>query len=223
MGSVSVVHVLAARIRNANNEIRSRRLRNRKTVNFGAGCSVATDAVVVGQLSVGAYTGINSGFVSKGHGPVTIGRYCAIGHGVTVVSGQHPINRAALQFALYRRFGWDASERKTAGVSIGSDVWIGDRAIVLPEVSIGHGAIIGAGAIVSRDVAPFEIVAGVPAKVIRNRFPDDVIEWLLETLWWEREVEELEGLQRFFEADLAQLGPAELDNLFSGVSDLSEG
>jgi acetyltransferase-like isoleucine patch superfamily enzyme len=74
-------------------------------------------------------------------------------------------------------------------VSIGSDVWIGTRAIVLRGVNVGHGAIIAANAVVTKNVPDYAIVAGVPAKIIRYRFDPDKIKWLLESNWWELDKE----------------------------------
>ena len=68
---------------------------------------------------------------------------------------------------------------------IGNDVWIGWHAIITPGVSIGDGAIIAAGAVVTHDVPPYAIVGGIPAKVIRKRFSDDMIEKLLKIKWWD--------------------------------------
>ena len=68
---------------------------------------------------------------------------------------------------------------------IGSDVWIGYRATILGPVTIGHGAIIGAGAVVTSDVAPYAIVAGNPARVLRTRFSPEIIEQMLDIAWWE--------------------------------------
>lgn len=71
-------------------------------------------------------------------------------------------------------------------VEIGNDVWIGSGALLLPGVHIGDGAIIAAGAVVTKDVEPYAIVGGVPAKIIRKRFNDEQIKYLLELKWWDK-------------------------------------
>jgi acetyltransferase-like isoleucine patch superfamily enzyme len=73
-------------------------------------------------------------------------------------------------------------------VTIGHDVWIGTRSIIMGGVSIGNGAIIGAGAVVTKDVPPYAVVAGVPAKVVRYRFDAEEIEKLEEIKWWDRDI-----------------------------------
>ena len=75
---------------------------------------------------------------------------------------------------------------------IGNDVWIGKRAIIKAGVKIGDGAVVGAGAVVTKDVPPYAIVAGVPAKIIKYRFDEDTIAQLLKTKWWNLSDEELE-------------------------------
>jgi len=68
---------------------------------------------------------------------------------------------------------------------LGHDVWIGARAIILDGVQVGSGAVVAAGAVVTKDVLPYTVVGGVPARVIRKRFPNDVIEALLAWQWWD--------------------------------------
>ncbi|MEZ8122597.1 CatB-related O-acetyltransferase [Vibrio splendidus] len=72
----------------------------------------------------------------------------------------------------------------TQKIVIGNDVWMGANVILLPGIVIGDGAVIAAGAVVSKDVPPYAIVGGVPAKIIKHRFSDDIIEGLLDTQWW---------------------------------------
>ncbi|SHM79925.1 transferase hexapeptide (six repeat-containing protein) [Caldanaerovirga acetigignens] len=78
-------------------------------------------------------------------------------------------------------FNW----RRTHRVVIGHDVWIGHGAILLPGVKVGTGAVVGAGAVVTKDVEPYAIVAGVPARKIKERFPREVVEKIMETQWWD--------------------------------------
>jgi hypothetical protein len=77
---------------------------------------------------------------------------------------------------------------------IGNDVWIGQNAVILPGVHIGDGAIIGASSVVGSDVAPYTIAAGNPAKALRKRFDDELIDLLLRFRWWDKTVEEINSL-----------------------------
>ena len=89
-------------------------------------------------------------------------------------------------------------------VNIGNDVWIGDNVYILAGVKIGNGAIIAMGAVVTRDVEPYTIVGGVPAKVIRKRFNDEQIKKLEEIKWWNKStdwilehIEDFEDIEKF--------------------------
>ena len=84
---------------------------------------------------------------------------------------------------------------------IGNDVWIGSRAIVLQRVRIGHGAVVAAGAVVTQDVAPYTIVGGVPARILRKRFDDDVIRSLADWQWWDQVDREPQVVAAMFAAD----------------------
>ena len=77
---------------------------------------------------------------------------------------------------------------------MGNDAWIGQNVTILPGVHIGDGAIIGANSVVGSDVEPYRIVAGNPAKVIRKRFDDELIELLLKFQWWNKSIEEIQAL-----------------------------
>lgn len=77
---------------------------------------------------------------------------------------------------------------------IGNDVWIGQNAVILPGVHIGDGAIIGANSVVGSNVEPYTIVVGNPAKVLRKRFDDELTELLLRFKWWDKSIEEINGL-----------------------------
>ena len=112
----------------------------------------------------------------------------------------HPVDWVSMSPVFYsgrdsvrKKFSqFDRPADKTT--NIGSDVWIGDGAIIKQGVNIGVGAVIGMGSIVTKDVPPYTIVAGNPAHPIRKRFSDDVISRLLESRWWEKSDKELESL-----------------------------
>lgn len=130
-----------------------------------------------------------------------IGKFCSIASSNRINPGNHPMWRAALHHFTYRSesygFALENDEeffdwRKAHRVTLGNDVWIGHGAVILPGVTIGTGAGIGAGAVVSKDVPPFAIVGGVPAKQIRYRFDEKVREGLLDLAWWDWPREKLE-------------------------------
>lgn len=123
-----------------------------------------------------------------------IGRFCAIGAGCRFLMGgsNHPnVGVATYPFAVLP--GWQfpgsvevlQSGFVTDDTVLGHDVWLGLEAIVMPGITIGHGAIVAAGAVVTEDVAPYAIVGGNPARVIRHRYDPDQIALLLEVAWWD--------------------------------------
>ena len=90
-------------------------------------------------------------------------------------------------------------------VVIGNDVWIGHNAIIVGEVNVGNGAIIAAGSVVTKDIPPFSIVAGVPAKVIKKRFSNDIINEIEFLKWWDFSKEELIQIKNLFFKDLNKI------------------
>lgn len=123
----------------------------------------------------------------------SIGKYCAIAPFVRINPSTHPYWRPAVANFTYRSMDYGITEndqeffdsRKKDRVAIGNDVWIGQNALIMPGVTIGDGAIIGGNAVVTKDILPYEIVGGVPAKHLRMRFNERVIESLLRIKWWE--------------------------------------
>lgn len=130
-----------------------------------------------------------------------IGKYCQIAAGVEFVmnGANHQLN-AVTTFPFYTLEGWDMQPPELSDLPIrgdtvvGNDVWIGQNALILPGVHIADGAIIGANSVVGSDVEPYTIVAGNPARPLRKRFDDELIELLLRFKWWDKSVEEVNDL-----------------------------
>ncbi len=123
-----------------------------------------------------------------------IGKFCNIASHVRIGATDHPLDRASLHHFLYRSAGyWDDAgddaewfdKRRARMARIGHDTWIGHGAQIKPEVTVGHGAVIAAGAVVTRDVAPYMIVAGVPATPLRARLTPDLAQRMMALAWWD--------------------------------------
>ena len=124
----------------------------------------------------------------------TVGRFANIAAMTRIGPTDHPFAHAAQHHFLYRSsYYWDDvaddadffAARAARRTMLGADCWIGHGAIIKPEVTVGIGAIVASGAVVTKDVAPFMIVAGCPALPLRARFPERVIERLLALAWWD--------------------------------------
>lgn len=141
------------------------------------------------NVQMGDYSsvGINSKIANA-----VIGRYTVIAREVYIGVGVHPTDFLSAHSIFYKNNPWgfhpewvkkhDFDENPIS--HIGNDVWIGTRAIIMDGVSIGDGAIVASGAVVTKDVPPYAVVGGVPAKVIKYRFSQEMIDRLLEIQWW---------------------------------------
>jgi len=127
----------------------------------------------------------------------SIGNYCSIAPDVKIGLGIHSINLISTFPAFYSMrkqcqitFVSEGDDliQESGKITIGNDVWIGANAIILDNVTIGNGAIIAAGAIVNKDVPPYSIVAGVPARFIKSRFSEEEINILLKSKWWLKDI-----------------------------------
>lgn len=151
------------------------------------------------SIGIGTYIGKNSEI-----NYASIGKFCSIADCVHIGFGSHPGNYVSMHpstyydttqvlgytFAdttLFNPYKWiDKNNKKL--VDIGNDVWIGSRVMIMDGVSIGHGAIIAAGAVVTKDIEPYAVVGGVPAKFIKYRFDEEYRRFLLQFKWWNRDL-----------------------------------
>lgn len=112
----------------------------------------------------------------------TINNYCSIGPGCLIGAGHHPLEKIVMSTRIAENlYGHMVDAKKT---NIGSDVWIGANSIIKQGLTIGNGSVIGANSVVTKDIAPYSIVAGAPAKHIRYRFDESLIEIIESTKWY---------------------------------------
>ncbi|HFQ5370496.1 TPA: CatB-related O-acetyltransferase [Vibrio vulnificus] len=161
---------------------------------FKEGCRYISEKFF--GFSVGKYSYGYEQFWGKnnnGRFLLSIGSFTAIANNVTIASGNHPIQFISLNGILYdHSFGFIKKNldirnvSKNEKVTIGSDVWIGCNVTILPGVNIGDGSVIAAGSVVTKDVLPYSVVAGIPAKHKKYRFDEASRKKLLENKWWEK-------------------------------------
>ncbi len=119
-----------------------------------------------------------------------IGKYCSLANDVTVICGGEHDKDWVSSYPFIDRFHLQAHKqlirrRAKGDILIGNDVWIGQNVTILSGVSIGDGAVVGAGAVVSKSIPPYAVAAGVPAKVVKYRFPPETVARLLQIKWWD--------------------------------------
>lgn len=143
-----------------------------------------------------------------------IGRFCAIARGIEFImnGANHRMNSATTYPFNIMGGGWEtfAPELKDlpfkGDTVVGNDVWIGQHVTVLPGVHIGDGAIIGANSVVAKDIPPYCIAAGDPCRIIRKRFDDELIQYLLTLKWWDWDADKIfQNMGALCSSDLEQL------------------
>lgn len=162
-----------------------------KTSKINGGCSVIGSTV--GRYS---YLGYNCELIN-----CQLGAFCSVASNVFIGGAEHPTGWVSTSPVFQSIPNSGPSERfallslpRGKMTIVGNDVWIGHSAIIKAGCRIGDGAVIGAGAVVTKDVPPYAIVGGVPAKVIRMRFSEDVIEQLIDLKWWNFSREQLKTI-----------------------------
>jgi virginiamycin A acetyltransferase len=139
------------------------------------------------------------------HGDIKIGRYCQFAPYAAINTYNHPTTHITTYINANLLKGQMKAFKTSKRTTIGNDVWVGKSAMILGGVTIGNGAIIAAGSLVTKDVPAYHIVGGVPAKVIKKRFSDALIVELEDLAWWDKTEVEIEQLQSLFEKDLTHL------------------
>lgn len=202
-------------------KIRYSKLSYLKGVLFEKGSMIKSENFhhTANRIFIGAYSSIrHSGYMRENF---FMGRHSGIGYRCTIGAGMHNFSGVSinsdtimakvsnytdeeLELLNISRDRIDVKEMNNKPVIIGNDVYLGDGVIVMPGVTIGHGSVVAANAVVTKDVEPYTIVGGIPAKPIRDRFPDKVKEQLLETKWWNVKLEVLKSLP--------------IDNVFNFIS-----
>lgn len=172
------------------NKIRLRReLQNQFESDWLRNFFYSTYGISVGMYSYGCF---DPQRISRGS---VIGRYCSFSSSCRFLNGNHGLEFLSLHPYLYNTSLGLVSKETISRTNfvVEDDVWVGENAIILPSVKkIGRGAVIAAGAVVSKSVAPYEIVGGIPAQTIRYRFEPQIIEKIEETNWWLWSKDELE-------------------------------
>lgn len=152
-------------------------------------------------IGIGTYIGDN-GRLPK----ASIGKFSSIGKNLYVVLGIHPLQYVSTHHFAYSNIlksvglSFSQSIKSTTvkytsdnfTVKIGHDVWIGDNVSILSGITIGHGAVLATGAVITKDVPPYAIVAGVPGKILRYRFSQEEIDFLLNFQWWNKDLNWIE-------------------------------
>ncbi len=177
-------------------------------------CYVDHTTTILGQIDLGRFSYISDHGFLFGRSKIQVGAFCSVGpyfHCVT--HEQHPTQFPST-FPLAQVIGVPLSRGDIRGldvlgnvveekpVTIGNDVWIGEGVSIAGGVTIGDGCIIGAKSMVTRDCVPYGVYVGTPAKLIRMRFSEPVVEQLMALKWWEWPIAKIRKSRRFFETDL---------------------
>lgn len=203
--------------------IHKRSLQRKKQISFSKGSFIGFSVACEGKNGFGRNSSITSSAIGFGSyiaddtiiAKTKIGRYCSIGPKVSCVFGRHPsdtfvsthpsffapktpVGFSYTEDVLFEEYPKPIDQQANYSISIGNDVWIGANVAILDGVRIGDGAIIAANALVNKDVPAYTIVGGVPAKIIKKRFEQEDIDFLMAFQWWNKPEEWIRSNAHYF-------------------------
>lgn len=162
------------------------------------------------NIIIGKDSKINgtSNLVASNNSQIIIGKYCAIANGLKIITLNHDYNFPVIQGSFYKKYfnlnhpGITKSppnkERTKGNVIIGNDVWIGEDVFICSGVKIGDGCCIGAKSVITKDLPPYSICAGIPCRPIKLRYKPEIIDFLLQIKWWDWDDNKIKKNKNFF-------------------------
>jgi len=172
------------------------------TSSFEGANIIGNNTKFCGNMGYGSYICNDCAIVGN------VGRFCSIAHEVKNAQGVHPISNpyvstSPMFFSLRKQTGKTFAQKQLfeemkEPIEIGHDCWIGQRAFIVGGVKIGTGAVVLAGAVVTKDVPPYAVVGGVPARILKYRYDEETIDFLLRSEWWNMPIEWLEANYELF-------------------------
>lgn len=198
------IKILLNRIKNKDSFILSPYI-DKESVLFGNNKVLRNSEIYKSEL--GKYSYVNSNSIISYS---SVGKFTSIGSNCTIGTPNHPVTYLSTSPFTYNeeatikdnKFGFSSIfETYSKKTLIGNDCWIGNNVVIMQGITIGDGVIIGAGSIVTKDIESYCIAVGVPAKVIKKRFDDDQLNYLIKLnidKWWDLEGEEFKNMQRYF-------------------------
>ena len=161
---------------------------------YGKGCRFGKGLVIDENTRIGKYNYVGRyTTITKAQ----IGNYCSIASFVIIGPGEHPLSEFSTSPTALYYAGIDHDLTKEP-VKIGNDVWVGAHTIILRGVTVGNGAVIAAGSVVTKDVPDYAIVSGIPARIMRYRIPEKMQKTITSTAWWQKDVEDLRNIKQIY-------------------------